>query len=352
MTATRDCPLRRPGKPWLAFVAVITLVCLVAAVPQALAWQADIKVMSYNIRKGLDSQKQKALTKVQEVVAGQLPDLLTVQEIDEKDVGPLARTSGFAHYKTVRAYGKENWRPRLGLFSRWPMTIEVLPLEGGNGKRNFAKAVIDVQGIPLVFYVAHFSREGLVDSGGKGLIKEVLGLSSRSQQMNSVVQEIKADRHRYRILAGDLNTFPMSGPYRQLSEVMQDAFQATFSKGTYRVSEIRSGKYKDMPSPKIDHIFHSQGLTAVKAYVVEQGPSDHFPVVALLAMEVPNNRLGAAEIKQAQSKLQALGMGPKLINGEIDPPTRRAIALFQKANGITIDGVLNAATWSKLRQAH
>lgn len=347
----RLCSLLRLGGLSSVFIAAFILACLLAAAPETLAWQADIKVMSYNIRKGLDANKQKAMTKVQQVVAGQLPDLMAVQEIDEKDVGLLARTSGFAHYKAVRAYGKENWRPRLAVFSRWPMTVKVLPLAGSKSKRNFVKAVVDVQGLPLVFYVAHFSREGLVDGGGKGLIKEVLGLSSRSQQMNSVVESIKADHHRYRILAGDLNTFPMSGPYRQLSEVMEDAFHDTFGKGTYRVSEIKSGKFKDMPSPKIDHIFHGQGLNTIKAYVVEEGPSDHFPVVALLAMKVPNNELGPAETKQAQSLLQALGMGPKLLSGEMDPPTRRAVARFQKARGLTIDGVLDAATWSKLRQA-
>jgi endonuclease/exonuclease/phosphatase family metal-dependent hydrolase len=349
MTRFRFGSLSRPGRLCVVLMAACALAYMAATAPTALAWQADIKVMSYNIRKGLDSKKQKALAKVQQVVAGQLPDLLAVQEIDQKDVGPLARASGFAHHAAVRAYGKEDWRPRLGVFSRWPMTVEVLPL--ANSKRSFAKAVIDVQGIPLVFYVAHFSRQGLVDGGGKGLIKEVLGLSSRSEQMNSVVKNIKSDRHRYRILAGDLNTFPMSGPYRQLSEVMQDAFHDTFGKGTYRVSEIKSGKYKDMPSPKIDHIFHGQGLQTIKAYVVEQGPSDHFPVAALLAMKVPNTNLGPAEIKRAQSILQALGLGPKLINGDMDPSTRRSIARFQKARGLTIDGVLNPDTWSKLRQA-
>jgi endonuclease/exonuclease/phosphatase family metal-dependent hydrolase len=334
-----------------ALIGALILLSFIAGSSKALAWQADIKVMSYNIRKGLGDNKQKAMSQVQQVVAGQLPDLLAVQEIDEKEVGPLARSCAFAHYKAVRAYGAEGWRPRLGIFSRWPMTVTVLPLAGSKGRRSLAKAVVDIQGIPLVFYVAHFSREGLVDSGGKGLIKEVLGMTSRSEQMSSVVADIKADRHRYRILAGDLNTFPMSAPYRQLSEVMQDAFPDMFGQGTYRVSEIKSGKFKDLPSPKIDHIFHGQGIKTVKAYVVKQGPSDHYPVVALLAMQVPNNSLGAAEIKKAQAILQSHGLGPKALSGEMDPPTRRAVARFQKAQGLTIDGILNPVTWSKLKQS-
>jgi len=347
------CPNSTHTFTRLSAVLMGVFICigLVGTAWDAQAWQADIKVMSYNIRKGLDSNKQRAIAKVEQVVASQLPDLLAVQEIDEKDVGHLARTCAFAHYKAVRGYGKKDWRPRLGVFSRWPMTVQVLPLAGSKGGRSFAKAVLDIQGIPLVFYVAHFSREGLVDGGGKGLIKEVLGMSSRSVQMNSVVEDIKADHHRYRILAGDLNTFPMSEPYRHLSEVMLDAFPDKFSKGTYRLSEIKSGQYKDMPNPKIDHIFYSHGLKTIKAYVVDEGPSDHLPVVALLAMLVPNNSLGPAEVKQAQGLLQSLGMGPKLQSGETDPPTRRAIARFQESRGLIIDGILNADTWSKLQQA-
>ncbi|KMY66540.1 hypothetical protein AAU61_15460 [Desulfocarbo indianensis] len=332
---------------------MLGLLCLLHAVLSAApapAWQVELKVMSYNVRKGVDANQQRAIFEVQRVVAGQLPDLLAVQEIDEKDAGLLARTSGFAHHATVRAYGPENWRPRLAVFSRWPITITALPLANSKGQRKFAKAVIDMQGIPLVFYAAHFSREGLVDSGGKGLLKEVLGMSSRSDQMASIVDDIKADRHRYRILAGDLNTFPLSAPYRQLSEVMQDAFPDMLGKGSYKVSEIKGGRFQDMPSPKIDHIFHGQGMKALSAQVVEDGPSDHYPVTALLALQVSGHGLGPGEIKSAQETLRGLGLGSLQPSGEMDPATRRAIARFQKTHNLTIDGNLNPETWRKLRQ--
>ena len=342
---------RTPAAGLVCLATVLGLVLgawLLAAAPPALAWQVEIKVMSYNIRKGLDAARHKALDRVQEVVAEQLPDLLAVQEINAKDVGVLARTTGFAYYQAVRSYGKENWRPRLGVLSRWPIKVKALPLAGS--KRRLAKAVVDLQGIPLVFYVAHFSREGLATGGGKGLIKEFLGLSSRSQQMASVVADIKADRHRYRILAGDLNTFPLSGPYRQLSEVMQDAFPRLFGKGSYRVSELKSSQYQNLPSPKIDHIFHSQAIRSLQAYVVEKGPSDHYPVVAILALQVPSSGLTAPEIKRVQALLQAKGLGPAKLSGEMDPPTRRAISRFQEQAGLPIDGVLTAATMQRLLQ--
>jgi hypothetical protein len=58
-----------------------------------------------------------------------------------------------------------------------------------------------------------------------------------------------------------------------------------------------------------------------------------------------------AEIKWVEQKLADLSYLPGTINGVIDSKTRSAITAFQKWEGLTRDGNLNAAVWTRLQTA-
>ena len=323
-------------------IFILSAVFLTALVfsEKALA-QASFKLMSYNIQYGADMNRKRALPEVAAVIRGQKPDLLAVQEIDSSDVKAVARAANLPHHAHFRAYGTEPWRKTgVAVFSRWPIEIETYPLGGTVEVRYFGKATFSVGGMPLTFFAVHLSREGLVDKKGKGLIKEIFGGGSRSAQIESVIRQMRRDNHRFQVLAGDLNTFTMSGPYRQLKEHLQDAFPDLFSEGTFRM--------EGMPSPKIDHIFCSNNITALKAEVVKQGPSDHYPVTAVLRPEPGDLGLSRRVVEDAQLILAARGFIPGSVDGVMNAGTRRAIAQYQKKNKLTIDGTLSKQTRKSL----
>ena len=83
---------------------------------------------------------------------------------------------------------------------------------------------------------------------------------------------------------------------------------------------------KGAPSPKIDHIFCSKDVKALKAEVVKQGPSDHYPVTAVLRLEPVDLGLSPRVVEDAQLALAARGFLPGSVDGRMNPGTRRAIA--------------------------
>ena len=329
----------RFGEAW-RWLLLGLAVCLLGLAPPARAGHPmRIRVMSYNIRSAVDMSGKRNLPAVLQVVRDQAPDLLAVQEIDQPDLKPVSQAARLPYFVAVKGYSHPG--KRVALFSRWPLSrFQTFPLAGTRKKRAFGRVVVDFGGIPISFYMVHLSREGLTGGGGRGLITEALGGGSRMTQMRSIVQALAQDHHRYRILAGDLNTFPLSGPYRLLAEYLQDAFPTMYTTGSFR--------YPDLPNPKIDHIFHSAGFKSLFATVVQQGQSDHFPVLAVLELRPLDAGLPRRVVENAQLALAARGYIPGSVDGVMDPGTRRAIARFQQAQGLMIDGCLSPQTLKKL----
>ena len=328
----------------------LALMCLALALaaPAALAANPlvvkNLRVLSYNIRNGVDKNNRNSYPAVLALIRKQRPDIAIILESGRMDLATASQVLGLPH----RAFSNRTYRDRykgsgIAIFSRWPVKPEVIDLKGTKKVRRFIRAWVDVSGFPLSLYAVHLSREGLVDGKGKGLVLEMLGKGSRMEQMESLVKVVKEDPCRFKILAGDLNTFPLSGPYRLLSDYLEDAFPASITgQGTYHET---GGK----PSPKIDHIFHSKPIRTLKAFVVNEGTSDHYPVVADFALPAARDRsLPKKQIQLAQSMLVARRFFPGNVDGYLDPRTRVAIAQYQFSKGLAVDGRLNKQTLDHL----
>ena len=324
----------------------LALLCLgwVLAAPAAHAANplavSRLRLMSYNIRGGSDEKKHKAYPAILAVIRKQRPDIVVILETGPMNLSSASGVLGLPHHVLyTRAYSDRYKSSGIAIFSRWPLKSELMDLKGVKKTRRFIRAWVDVSGLPLSLYAVHLSREGLLDKKGKGLLLEMLGQGSRMEQMEGLVKVVKDDKCTFKILAGDLNTFAPSGPYRLLSNTLEDAFPSSISgPGTYRTKGGR-------PSPKIDHIFHSPALKVLKAFVVQEGPSDHFPVVADFSIPPsPDRSLPKKKIQLAQSMLVARKFFPGNMDGYLDPRTRVAIAQFQFSNGLKVDGRLNRKT--------
>ena len=335
--------MKRTGfKVW----SIVALVGLTVAFFACRAMAADplavsnLRIMSYNIRAGMDGNNRPAYPSILALIRKRRPDIAIILETGHIH---LSAASGVLNlpYRVhfTRAYSDRYKNSGIAVFSRWPLKAELIDLKGTKKTRRFVRAWVDVAGLPLSLYAVHLSREGLLDKKGKGLLLEMLGKGSRMDQMEGLVKVVKADKCRFKILAGDLNTFPPSGPYRLLGEALEDAFPSSITgPGTFRTERGR-------PSPKIDHIFHSPALKVLKAFVVQEGTSDHFPVVADFSIPPAADRsLPKKQIQLAQSMLVARHFFPGNLDGYLDPRTRVAIAQYQFSQGLVVDGRLNKQT--------
>jgi peptidoglycan hydrolase-like protein with peptidoglycan-binding domain len=72
---------------------------------------------------------------------------------------------------------------------------------------------------------------------------------------------------------------------------------------------------------------------------------------SLAAVSLPTLRVGdfGAEVEKAQTLLQKQGFDPKGADGQFGPNTRAAVVVFQRAKGLTADGVIGPQTWRALQ---
>jgi peptidoglycan hydrolase-like protein with peptidoglycan-binding domain len=71
----------------------------------------------------------------------------------------------------------------------------------------------------------------------------------------------------------------------------------------------------------------------------------------LAAVSLPVLRVGdfGAEVERAQALLSKQGFDPKGADGQFGPNTRAAVVAFQRAKGLSADGVIGPQTWKALQ---
>lgn len=98
----------------------------------------------------------------------------------------------------------------------------------------------------------------------------------RSEQTEKLLGSVSKSPYPV-ILAGDLNDSPFSYCYHQLSRKMKDSYREA---GTGWLGNTFAGQ---LPSYRIDYIFHDKRLNAVSYKKYEEGFSDHYPISAALS---------------------------------------------------------------------
>lgn len=301
-----------------------------------------LKVMTYNVHYARNQAGQVNLDEILDLIDDQKPDILALQEVRLSDLKRIRQRAGLEYAVRLPTYNSRF--SGLGLLSRWPITFQSHRLVHSDGKRAFIQAAIDLNGIPLAFYNMHLTREGIEKNTPlKDFSLEMSSDSPRYQQVAQLKTLLDRDRHRFKIVVGDFNTFTNSRAYSELKASLNEATEGFPSvPGTYRSLWFFQ--------PKIDHIFHSPNIHVRQAAVIERGPSDHFPVTAVMEID-PGcfaGQIDAGDLKKAQSVLSRLGLYQGAIDAVPGPRTRKAVADFQKKNSLIIDGCLDRPLLDRL----
>ena len=112
-------------------------------------------------------------------------------------------------------------------------------------------------------------------SGGQRIVKRLLNaFQKRAEQSEIVSAAVEASPHPV-VLCGDLNDTPVSYCYRQFDDLLQDAF-------TLSGNGIGQTYIGDVPSNRIDYIFHSESLVSSDFTTHQFFNSDHKPISCLV----------------------------------------------------------------------
>jgi endonuclease/exonuclease/phosphatase family metal-dependent hydrolase len=138
------------------------------------------------------------------------------------------------------------------------VSSDVRDLPGTGEPRSLLESIIRINGGLIEFYVTHTSAWGSI------------GEAARRDQLKCVQAHLRASHHPF-ILVGDLNTPADSEEMKEFLSGNTLQFAGDPNAPTHRVLEQR-----------LDYILADSGWTVRSAQVLDEGPSDHRPVIAEL----------------------------------------------------------------------
>jgi endonuclease/exonuclease/phosphatase family metal-dependent hydrolase len=261
-----------------ALAAVIfTLTVLVhlrvpAEIPPA-PGPGEIRVVTYNIRAGI-----QGLDGVIEDLRRLTPDVIALQEI-ERGVArsmqvdqpttiaeALGMQAVFAGAVVSRVHGEHG----VAILSRFPLSdAETIPLPQGHGRwpRVALRVRVDAPTGPFRMVCVHLARP---------YGWPLANTTTRLAQIRSLLDRLAGDDLPI-VLAGDLNSFPVSLEVWTLRRRLQSAWRP-WRDGWAPSFGLRSIGWP-FGGVKIDHVFHDPAWSSRGTWSAPRGSSDHRPVV-------------------------------------------------------------------------
>jgi endonuclease/exonuclease/phosphatase family metal-dependent hydrolase len=162
----------------------------------------ELKIGSYNIKNG--SEVAHDLSVIGNDIKEQGLDIVGIQEVDQfvnrsgnqDTMKILSESSGLEYYTFFRAIHHDGGEYGLGILSRYPIVSKARKLldSKGNEQRIFCKAVIDIDGEKINFFVTHLSYEDM---------------TLNAAQTATIIVELRETDGNF-ILTGDFNSSDFS----------------------------------------------------------------------------------------------------------------------------------------------
>ena len=226
-----------------------------------------IKVVTYNIHRGINKSNKLDLDGITEVIMGIGADIVALQEVERfsirtgfKDqIGYIAEKLSMNY-----AYGKSinilNGQYGNAILTRYPIEeYEVKQLYSEGETRTLLRVALSINGSRIQVYNTHLG----------------LNSSEREKQIREII-DITANADNY-ILAGDFNS-----AVDKLDAVTGKLKDATlYDVNKYRIPTFDNGDITE----RIDYIFLSEKFKIVGYEVLKSDASDHYPVTVVVKLE-------------------------------------------------------------------
>ena len=235
-----------------------------------LSSKQTLRVMTYNIHVGVGMDKQLNLQRIADVINGEHPDLVGLQEVDrgvkrtegKDEIAELAKLTSM-NYAFAHNLDYQGGQYGVAILSRFLIQkIDHRKYENLREaeRRGMLRIEIDLNGRIINFVTTHLDYQ--YDDGRV----------FETQQMLKFLDSVKGPL----IVVGDFNDEPAVGAYKLMLTRFRDAWTSTKTKADGLSYPA------DKPAKRIDYIFTHQSdrIRAKRAWVVSTLASDHLPVVS------------------------------------------------------------------------
>jgi endonuclease/exonuclease/phosphatase family metal-dependent hydrolase len=222
--------------------------------------------MSYNIKGHGTLFAPRHIEGIAEVIREARPDIAGLQEVHrggwrarrQDQIGELERLTGM-NVLFGRSFAKGAFTFGNALLTRGRIVDSAIATLPGRGEpRTLLRATVDLDGVELDAFVTHLAAWGR------------LGGTTRLAQAKAVAERVGQSDRPF-VLMGDFNSTPTSGELEVFhhGNLMTSCFPEPIV--TYRLTR-----------QCLDYIFVQPGWQVRSARVLQQGPSDHWPLIAEL----------------------------------------------------------------------
>ena len=237
------------------------------AVPVVAGESHALRVLTWNLQHGVGEDGKLDLARIAAVIRDAKPDLVALQEMDQKcrrsgnrdEPAELAKLTGLTAI-FGKAMDYDGGAYGQAILSRHPITSQqVHPLPGNAEPRIAFEATVTIDGKPLRFITVHLGLTG----------------GERLAQTQALVK-LTAAATPPAILCGDFNDSPGSPPLAALAPDWT-AVPKKDPPFTYPAHK---------PNEEIDHVF-TKGIAPKEPLVVlpEALASDHRPLLAVILLD-------------------------------------------------------------------
>ena len=226
--------------------------------------------MTYNIHVGVGMDKKLDLQRIADVINGQHPDLVGLQEVDRgvkrtegrDEIAELAKLTSM-NYAFAHNLDYQGGQYGVAILSRFPIgVIDHRKYENKREaeRRGMVRVEVDIGGKIINFVTTHLDYQ--YEDGRVFETEQLL--------------EFLASQKAPLIVVGDFNDEPTGDACKLMLTRFEDAWLRSRAKG-------EGWSYPaDKPARRIDYIFtrSSDRIRTKQAWIVSTLASDHLPVVA------------------------------------------------------------------------
>ena len=234
---------------------LIILICCVVGVTAASAQK--VRVMSYNVKKGIGIDEVKDIKRCINTIREVNPDVVAIQEVDSMTrrnkyyvLGKMGELLGY-HTYFGKAITYQGGSYGVGVLSKKPaLSVKTYPLP--NNKEARVLLVVEYE----KYYMLCTHLSGVPRKLGRGIQVDI-------------IRDVVSKLDKPAFIAGDTNARPNSAPMKAFKEF-----------ATVLTDESKMTAPSHKPGKCIDYIMGANGSFKVKRDVVLYGniSSDHLPV--------------------------------------------------------------------------
>jgi len=230
-----------------------------------------LTVMSYNVTMGFPGVDQ-----ILSIIESKDPDVIALQELSPQVAEALSELDERYPYQSL--YSQPVCCAGSGVLSRFPILHnEAFPLiEDGHFYQHL---LLDIEGKPLHLLNVHPKppQVGGPWWGGSLLfIPTGYDATARDQELDRLIEQLDGLDGTVVVL-GDFNMTDQSAGYKKLTRRLNDAYREVGWGLGHTFPDVEKVGPIPVPFPlvRIDYVFHSRDLTAVRATVGANGGPDH-----------------------------------------------------------------------------